>query len=126
MDRRKFVKSTLLSGPLLAGVLPSENAIAMSNRKQQWYELRTYIFANDAQRQLTETYLEQAYLPALNRAGLSPIGVFSEWQPQATGKMLLLIPFDSITSFAAINEKLAHDAVYVKAGEAYLDRKSVV
>src|SRR5882757_11566384 len=119
MDRRKFVKSTLLSGPLLAGVLPSENAIAMSNRKQQWYELRTYIFANDAQKQLTSTYLEQAYVPALNRAGHKDIGVFSEWQPQGTGKIFLLTPFPSIGSFADINGKLAHDEAYMQAGGAY-------
>jgi hypothetical protein len=120
MDRRKFVKSALLSGPVLAGVLPSENATAMSSKNQQWYELRTYIFANDAQKQLTSTYLEQAYVPAMNRAGSKSIGVFSEWQPQGTGKMFLLTPFPSIGSFAAINGKLAHDKVYMQAGEAYL------
>ena len=124
MDRRKFVQSSLLSGVALHGASVFKNSVpSMENdrhKKQQWYELRTYIFSNDAERQLTGTYLEQAYLPALNRAGLSPIGVFSEWQPQAVGKMLLLIPFDSIESFAAINEKLAHDVAYRKAGEAYL------
>ncbi|MDO6431706.1 NIPSNAP family protein [Flavitalea sp. BT771] len=120
MDRRKFVQSALLSGPLLTGLLPSENAPAMSSKDQEWYELRTYLFANDAQRRLTGAYLEQAYLPALNRAGIENIGVFSEWQPQATGKMFLLIPFKSIGSFTAINGKLAHDEVYLRAGEAYL------
>ncbi|HTI12063.1 MAG TPA: NIPSNAP family protein [Puia sp.] len=124
MDRRKFVKSSLLSGAVYSGVAAFKNPeIFMENgspKKQQWYEWRTYIFADDAQRQLTGTYLEQAYLPALNRAGISPIGVFAEWQPQAMGKMFVLIPFDSIASFAAINEKLVRDAAYMKAGEAYL------
>lgn len=120
MDRRKFVQSTLLSGPLLTGLLASDNAPSMSSKDQEWYELRTYIFANDAQRQLTGAYLEQACLPALNRAGIENIGVFSEWQPQATGKMFLLIPFRSIESFSAINGKLAHDEAYIHAGEAYL------
>jgi hypothetical protein len=120
MDRRKFVQSTLLSGPLLTGLLPSENTPSMRSKDQEWYELRTYIFANDAQRQLTGAYLEQAYLPALNRAGIENIGVFSEWQPQATGKMFLLIPFRSIGTFTVTDEKLSHDEAYIHAGEAYL------
>jgi hypothetical protein len=90
------------------------------NKKQQWYELRTYIFTSDAQRELTGVYLEQAALPALNRAGIGNVGVFSEWQPQGMGRMFLLIPFDSIESFAAIDRKLSQDSVYLKAGEAYL------
>ncbi len=136
MDRRKFVKSTLFMGSVIGGVIPLKNSVAFmenekdkkhekdtmqeKNKKQQWYELRTYIFASDAQRQLTGAYLEQSALPALNRAGIGNVGVFSEWQPQGMGKLFLLIPFDSIESFAAINGKLAHDAAYLKAGEAYL------
>jgi len=111
MDRRNFVKSTLLSGSALAGVLPSENAAAMNSKKQQqWYELRTYTFTSDDQRQLTSAYLEQTYVPALNREGHKNIGVFTEHQPQGQGKMFMLIPFDSIGSFAALNGKLPYDA----------------
>ena len=122
MDRRKFVQSTILSGSLLGGALPFENAIMKdeSSKKQQWYELRTYLFDNESQPQLTGAYLEQAYLPALNRAGIRSVGVFTETQPQGIARLFLLVPFDSIESFTAINAKLAHDEVYLKAGEAYL------
>ncbi len=91
-----------------------------NSKKQQWYELRTYLFTDDAQRQLTNAYLEQACLPALSRAGIQNIGVFSEGQPQGIGKMFLLVPFNSFESFATIDGRLAHDPVYLKAGEAYL------
>jgi NIPSNAP len=146
MQRRKFVKSALLSGSVLGGAFPLENSMAMNDgvrgKKQQWYELRTYLFANDAQRQLTDAYLQQAYLPALNRAGIKDVGVFSEMpaapQPQGAAqsstaaqppagaeipgvaKTFLLIPFDSIESFTVINDKLARDAAYQSSGEAYL------
>ncbi len=135
MDRRKFVKSSFLSGSVLGGLIPFSNSAAFvennKSKKQQWYELRTYIFADEAQQQLTNAYLEQACLPALNRAGVINVGVFSEWFPPAAadssaapsngpGKMFLLIPFDSIDSFAAINGRLTGDAAYQKSGEAYL------
>ncbi len=134
MNRRIFMRRAVLSG-VAGSTLPltSSAAFKVSARKgQQWYELRTYLFTIDAQRQMTGTYLEQAYLPALNRAGIKDIGVFSEMQsPAATQspaaaqipgvpKTFLLIPFDSIASFVEINEKLAHDATYKSAGDAYL------
>jgi hypothetical protein len=132
MKRRKFVKTALLSGSVLGGIAPLKNAAALAGdkgdkrgKKRQWYELRTYSFTADAQRQLTGDYLEQAYLPALNRAGIDNIGVFSEWQPRGIGKLFVLIPFDSVESFAAIDGnaidgKLAGSPAYAKAGEAYL------
>lgn len=110
----------MLSG-VAGGALPltSSAAFKASARKgQQWYELRTYLFTSDVQRQLTGTYLEQAYLPALNRAGIKDVGVFSEIEGE--GKMFLLIPFNSIESFTTINDKLARDATYLSAGDAYL------
>jgi hypothetical protein len=134
MNRRKFVQATMLSG-VAGGALPLTSSAAFkasAHKGQQWYELRTYLFTSDAQRQLTGTYLEQAYLPALNRAGIKDVGVFSEMQPQAAtqppaaaelpgiAKTFLLIPFDSIESFTTINDKLARDATYLSAGDAYL------
>ena len=120
MNRRKFVQATMLSG-LAGSAIPLASSAAFkasARQRQQWYELRTYLFANEAQRQLTGTYLEQAYLPALNRAGIKDVGFFSEIEGE--GKLFLLIPFDTIASFTEINEKLAHDAAYLSAGEAYL------
>jgi hypothetical protein len=121
MNRRKFVQSTLLAAPVLGNAVSHrELRMETEKKKQQWYELRTYLFANEAQRRLTDAYLGLAYLPALNRAGIKEVGVFSEMQPQGVGKMFVLMPFDSLEAFAAINEKLAHDEAYLGAGEAYL------
>lgn len=92
-----------------------------SSKKQQWYELRTYLFGNDTQRQLTDSYLQQAFLPALNRAGISNIGVFSELQPQATAGLFLLVPYPSPEALPEITEKLSRDAVYATTAAPYLN-----
>ena len=107
MDRRKFVKSGFLSGPALAGILSSDNANEMSSKKQQWYELRTYLCPGEAQQQQTGSWLEQTYLPALNHMGIKDVGVFTEYQ--ASGKLYLLIPFDSIDSFVKSNGRQPYD-----------------
>ncbi|RFM25760.1 NIPSNAP family protein [Deminuibacter soli] len=122
MNRRNFVKSTITTGAVLTTTASVANAAATmhNDKKQQWYELRTYEFTSEAQQQLTGTYLQQAYLPALNRAGIQQAGVFTELEPKGIASIYVLIPFASIEAFAAINDKLQHDAAYLKAGEAYL------
>ena len=136
MNRRNFTRSALIAG----ATFPLKSSLMAQTRgsKQQWYELRTYHFADDTQRQLTAAYLEQAYLPALNRAGCANIGVFTGQpsaapppastpaqpaaasQPAAPPRTFVLVPFDSIDTFTSINEKLARDNAYAKAAEAYL------
>ena len=98
-------------------------AAAGNNRgkAQQWYELRTWLFANDTQRQLTDVYLQQALVPALNRAGIGDVGVFSELQPQGTASLFLLVPYPSPDALPDIAERLARDTAYVSAGAAYLN-----
>jgi len=120
MNRRNFVRSALVTG----AALPLKDALMENTRasRQQWYELRTYTFADTTQRDLTANYLEHAYLPALNRAGHAHIGVFAESQPESgIAKTYLLIPFDTIETFTAINDKLSRDSAYQTAAASYLD-----
>ncbi len=63
-------------------------------------------------------YLQQACLPALNRAGSTPVGVFLEKEEK--GRLFLLIPFASIEAFARLGGQLANDKDYLKTGEPYL------
>ena len=129
MNRRNFV--ALVTG----AALPLKNTLMDDTRtpRQQWYELRTYTFADATQRELTSGYLEKALIPALNRAGCAHVGVFSEQpaQPAAqtppaspesgVAKTFLLIPFESIEALAALSGKLARDSAYTTAAGPYLD-----
>jgi len=90
------------------------------NDHRYWYELRTWHFSNDAQQQLTETWLRQAFLPALNRAGHHPVGVFNETQTQGTARLFLLIPYPDLKTFAALEARLAADSTYTTAAAPYL------
>jgi NIPSNAP len=121
MNRRHFVRSAIVSGAAL-GNLPVIAAAGNSRGKtQQWYELRTWLFANDTQRQLTDAYLQQALVPALNRAGIGNVGAFVEQQPQGIASLFLLIPYPSPEALPETAEKLARDTVYASAGAPYLN-----
>jgi len=126
MNRRHFVRNAAFAG----AALPLKDNLMDTTRvtKQQWYELRTYTFADERQRSLTSAYFEKALLPTLNRAGIQHVGVFNELpqqpapaQPIDNPHTWLFIPFESIDAFTAINEKLARDGAYTQAAAAYLD-----
>jgi NIPSNAP len=107
--------AALSTSPVIAAARNSRG------KMQQWYELRTWSFANDTQRQLTDAYLQQALVPALNRAGIGNVGVFLELQPQTTASLFLLIPYPSPETLPATAEKLARDTAYANAGASYLN-----
>jgi NIPSNAP protein len=89
---------------------------------EEFYQIKTYTFDNGEQEKITDQYLKEAYLPALKRQGLSNIGVFKPRANSAdtTNKTYILIPFLSLNQFSLVEEKLAKDQTYLKAGSAYL------
>jgi len=98
---------------------PSHSAAADSDRPQ-YFELRVYSAQTDEQRQRVNDYWQHAAVPAYNRLGIKPVGVFTDMEAAATNKVYVLIPFDSAEIFAAIPAKLAADADYQKAAAAFL------
>jgi hypothetical protein len=94
--------------------------VAADAEKNQYYELRIYSTSSDAQRQRVNDYWQNAAIPAYNRMGIQPIGVFTEQEDSATNKIYVLVPCDSLEIFAAIPAKLAADADYQKAAADFL------
>jgi NIPSNAP len=94
---------------------------AADSEKTQYYELRIYTTESEAQQQRINDYWQNAAIPAYNRMGIQPVGVFTELQDSATNKIYVLIPCDSLEDFAAIPAKLAADADYQKTAAEFLN-----
>ncbi len=103
--------------------LPGQPACvaAADSDKPQYYELRTYTTKSAEQQQRINDYWQQAGVPAYNRIGIRPIGVFTEIQDSATNKIYVLIPCDSAEAFGTIPAKLTADKNYQKAAAEFLD-----
>jgi hypothetical protein len=86
----------------------------------QYYEVRVYATSSEAQQQRVNDYWQAAAVPAYNRMGIKPIGVFTETAASATNKIYVLIPCDSLEIFGAIPARLAADADYQKAAADFL------
>jgi len=97
-------------------------AISSFAQTQEYYQLKIYSFETELQQQQTDTYLENAYLPALKRLDISHVGVFKPRVIDSLTPLLtyVLIPFDSLAQFSALEDNLMQDKMHLKAGENYL------
>jgi hypothetical protein len=121
MNRRAFIQNAAVAG--LAGEGLARNALADDKTAgREFYELRAYYFKDDTQRKLVDGYLEKAFIPAMNRLGSAPIGVFGEAKPDAP--LFVLIPYSSLENFVKAGSELLADAEHNKAGADYLAIKA--
>jgi len=97
-----------------------EEALA---RHQEFYQLKIYTLVTDAQTQITDSYLKEAYLPGIKSMGIKNIGVFKPRPVEADilKKIYVLIPFSSIKQFLNLEKGLAKDQTYLEAGGAYIN-----
>ena len=131
MKRREFLKTSLtvstLAGLSKAGI--NATAAEMPGGSREIYELRKYRLKEGASHELLDAYLEKAAIPAWNRLGFSPVGVFSQLPrkgaPAGTEaveplSVFVLIPYPSLEAFANAPTHLEADAEYQAAAAAYL------
>jgi hypothetical protein len=113
-----FIMATMVGAVSLAGISPQ--AFAADSGPPQYYELRIYTTKAEEQQKLVSDYWQNAAVPAYNRMGIQPVGVFTELQDSPTNKIYVLIPCDSLEVFAAIPGRLAADAAYQAAAASYM------
>jgi NIPSNAP len=89
----------------------------------EYYELRIYHIADTEDELRMETYLQDALIPALHRAGIATIGVFkpAETDTINTNRIYVLIPHASLTDFEKTNTALIADARYTANAKNYLE-----
>jgi hypothetical protein len=116
---QSFFTLTALTGAFALAGIPSR-ALAADSGQPQYYELRVYTTKSEEQQKLVSEYWQNAGVPAYNRMGIQPVGVFTEVEDSPTNKVYVLIPCDSLEAFAAIPARLAADAAYQAAAASYM------
>jgi len=99
------------------------SALGAGPAKQQYYEIKIYHIADKTQEGKVDTYLKEAYLPALHRAGIPIVGVFKPVEADtAFGKIIyVFIPFKTVDQFMQLAEQLQKDKVFSEAGKPFAD-----
>src|ERR1700744_5549629 len=108
-----FYLSIILFAALNAGA----NAPA-----RDYYQLKIYHYKTQGQEARLEQYLQQAYVPAIHRAGIKRVGIFKPVTQQDTHrKIYVFTPFSSLDELAGIEHQLQADTKYLADGKDYID-----
>ncbi len=118
MERRNFLKAALAtSAAVLASDAQAQNSVSAA--AQEYYQLRNYTFRSGPQGKLADQFFSGALIPALNRLGLSPVGVFRvDFGPQ-TPTTYILIPGTNPETLVNVDLLLAKDEAFLKAAEPF-------
>ena len=119
MERRTFV------GASVAAVCSAATAASADPKttSTELYELRSYTL-KPAKRNALDEYLSKAYMPALKRLGVGPVGVFAEAPENDLIRVFVLLVHKSAETVATLQAKFAEDEEYRKTAAAYLAAKA--
>lgn len=120
MERREFLSATVGVPMILASAgaqTPQPGAAATA---PEFYVWRQYIIRNGTQPQRLAEFLKNAAIPALNRLGHSPIGVFEVVAGLPSPTVFVLTPSPALDRMAAVEAGLERDADFMRAAEPYI------
>lgn len=101
----------------LGSLMPHETANAAADGRL-YYELRAYDFASPDQQARFMTYLADAAIPAYNRIGVEPVGVFEP--TDGKGPVWVLLPHKTLDSVSTAGTRLLADKTYRTDGATFL------
>ncbi len=89
---------------------------------REFYALKIYSFDSISQEKGLDSYLKDAYLPALKRQDIVQVGVFKFHRDTETAasRIFVLIPFTELSQFADMETNLMADNIYQDAAEDHL------
>lgn len=84
--------------------------------------MRRFIIETELQKKGLDAFLQEAAIPALNRLGIKPVGVFRP--SQGLSPVYVLLPYQSLESVATLHTQLAQDSDFVSSGADFLNAPS--
>lgn len=116
MNRRQFVTTVGAAGAAATTFVSKANAAP----KQQYIELKKFITLLGNKKKVLDDFLENVEIPALNRIGISPVGVFSVKYGLSEPTLFMLLPHNSLETVVNNTDLLLADKEYVSAGKDFL------
>lgn len=85
-----------------------------SGPDREYYELRQIILDKEEQRKGVDAFLKEAALPAMNRLGIKPVGVF--YPSEGFSPVYILLRHPSFESIATLMPRMSQDAEFNSKG----------
>jgi hypothetical protein len=119
MKRRHWLVGT--GAAVAAGLGPARGAEG-GTAEGEYYELRSYEVRIGEQKAALDGFLRDAAVPAWNRQGIKPVGVFETAGGPEMPKVHVLLTHPGLESIATAAARLDADAEFQKAAAAWLKR----
>lgn len=103
----------------LCGVAAAASEDAGAPGQRELYELRRYAIATEEQKRGLDPFLKDAAIPAWNRIGISPVGVF--YPEKELSPVYVLLRHHSAESLLKSTQALLADSQYLSKGAAFLN-----
>jgi hypothetical protein len=117
MERRQFLTTSLAASAM--SLTQQATAQTNSGGSREYYEIRKYHLQTGPQIKLTESYISDALIPALNRLGIAPVGAFHLDIGPDTPTLYLLLPSSKLETLVTAELQLSHDEQFMKAAEPF-------
>ncbi len=119
MNRRDFISAAGAAGAGAMAAGSSQSNAHAAGPQRQVFEWREYQFDTAEQRDGFNSYMRGAFIPALNRFGIEPAGVFYPEAGITPG--YVLIPHPDMPSVNTLNARLMSDDEHLEKGAAFID-----
>jgi hypothetical protein len=123
MKRREFLAASTVAG--LASV-PGFAAVPSADKQspRDLLEMRMYHMLPGSKRKLLNDFLKDAVLPAYERNGNGPIGVFEPVHGADSLTLYVLIPHKSFESVLSASARIVSDPKFARAAEGFYSAPS--
>jgi hypothetical protein len=123
VERRTFLSSVLGTTLMAPAMIASSGATQTGNAAAppELYLWRQYVLRNGTQSRRLADFLQGAAIPALNRLGQKPVGVFEIVAGLPAPGLFVLTPFTSLESVITHEDALRRDDQFVRDADAYLN-----
>jgi hypothetical protein len=123
MDRRSFALGSLGAalGPTLAAGAEAQGTSSApgAGARPQLLELRRYQFRFGPMQARHSEYAKSALVPALNRAGIKPVGAFNLAMGPGGPALYMLLPHANAESVVTLGSRLTSDDAYKQAAASF-------
>ncbi len=119
LKRREFITTSIATAGLALARGAEAQMTPAAAPAREFYELRRYHLQSGPQSKLAENYFADALIPALNRMGISPVGVFSLTIGPETPVIYVLLPSSRLEALVTVQSQLVHDEQFMSAAAPF-------
>ncbi len=112
MKRRDFLAAGIAGA---AGIEAAASMGKSEKSKRQYFELRQYHLLNRSKIGEVGDFLREVGIPAMNRIGIEPVGVFNGMYGPCSSTLYVLLVHQSLDSIVTASERLLSDREYSKS-----------